>query len=263
MRKTGEREKKKKKSLLLGESFRRSSLYSGAAWSVRRRDCNLTVAGGQSVQSGCGRHHGFVQRRRLLRSLPVMFFRRLRTQCPIARISRVRGRSSTTSIMHLIMRLSLESRHFKRRYLFSVIHMAVLFVVERLNPLTVIVEIIEKVNNMYHVEKVESYVPCSDSYARCVGGCAVGAMSLKAAAERLEQPVQPAPLALVPLGQPEAVAEAASRSEVVGSPSYCSEDAAKRQGSVLIPMPGWGSWELIKGQVNAHSTTSDAALITM
>lgn len=88
-------------------------------------------------------------------------------------------------------------------------------------------------------------------------------MSLKAVAEKPGRPVQPAPLAPVPPGQPEAVAEAASRSEVVGSPSYCSEGAAKRQGSVLIPMPGWGSWELIKGQVNAHSTTSDAMLITV
>lgn len=72
-----------------------------------------------------------------------------------------------------------------------------------------------------------------------------------------ERLVRPAPLALVPLGQPEVV-EAALHSEVVGSPSYCSEDAVKRQGSVLIPMPGWGSWELIQGQVNANSTTSDA-----
>jgi len=87
---------------------------------------------------------------------------------------------------------------------------------------------------------------------RCVGGCAVEAMSLEVVAEKPERPVQLAPLVLVPLGQPEAVAEAASRSEVVGSPSYCSEDAAKQQGSVLIPTPGWGSWELIKGQANAH-----------
>lgn len=87
-------------------------------------------------------------------------------------------------------------------------------------------------------------------------------MWLKAVAAKPERPVQPAPLAPVPPGQPEAVAEAASRSEVVGSPSYCSEDAAKRQGSVLIPTLDWDSWELIKGQVDAHSTTSDA-LITM
>lgn len=105
----------------------------------------------------------------------------------------------------------------------------------------------------------QSYVLCNDSCARCVGGCAVEATSLGAVAERPERPVRPAPLAPVPLGQPEVVAEAASRSEVVGSPSYCSEDAAKRQGSVLIPMPGWGSWELIQGQVNANSTTPDAA----
>lgn len=103
----------------------------------------------------------------------------------------------------------------------------------------------------------ESYVLCNDSYARCVGGCAVEAMWLKAVAAKPERPVQPAPLAPVPPGQPEAVAEAASRSEVVGSPSYCSEDAAKRRGSVLIPMPGWGLWELIKGQVNARSTIPD------
>jgi len=77
-------------------------------------------------------------------------------------------------------------------------------------------------------------------------------MSLKAVVEKPERPVQPAPLAPVPPGQPEAIAAAASRSEVVGSPNYCSEDAAKRQGSVLIPTPDWGSWELIKGQVNAH-----------
>lgn len=76
-------------------------------------------------------------------------------------------------------------------------------------------------------------------------------------AEKPERPVRLAPLVPAPLGQPEVVAEAALRSEVVGSPSYCSEDAAKRQGSVLIPMPGWGSWELIQGQVNANSTTSD------
>lgn len=87
-------------------------------------------------------------------------------------------------------------------------------------------------------------------------------MSLRAVAEKPGRPVQPAPLALVPPGQPEAIAVAASRSEVVGSPSCCSEDAAKRQGSVLIPMPGWGSWELIKEQVNAHNTTSDTVLIT-
>lgn len=77
-------------------------------------------------------------------------------------------------------------------------------------------------------------------------------------AEKPVLPVRLAPLVPAPLGQPGVVAEAASRSEVVGSPSCCSEDAAKRQGSVLIPMPGWGSWELIQGQVNANSTTSDA-----
>lgn len=107
------------------------------------------------------------------------------------------------------------------------------------------------------------YVLCNDLYARCVGGCAVEAMSLKAVVEKPERPVQPALLALVPPGQPEAVAAAASRSEVVGSPNYCLEDAAKRQGSALIPMPSWGSWELIKGQVNTHSTTSDVGLIAM
>lgn len=105
---------------------------------------------------------------------------------------------------------------------------------------------------MSFCDRNSSYILYNDSYVRCVGGCAVEAMSLEVVAEKPERPVQLAPLVLVPLGQPEAVAEAASRSEVVGSPSYCSEDAAKQQGSVLIPTPGWGSWELIKGQANAH-----------
>lgn len=83
-------------------------------------------------------------------------------------------------------------------------------------------------------------------------------MSLGVVAEKPERPARLAPLVPAPLERPEVVAEAASRSEVVGSPSYCSEDAAERQGSVLIPMPGWGSWELIQGQVNANNTTSDA-----
>lgn len=99
--------------------------------------------------------------------------------------------------------------------------------------------------------QAQSYILYNDSYARCVDGCAAEAMSLEVVAEKPERPVQLAPLAPVPLGQPGVVAEAASHSEVVGSPSYCSEDAAKQQGSVLIPMPGWGSWKLIKGQANS------------
>jgi len=64
-------------------------------------------------------------------------------------------------------------------------------------------------------ERSQLYVLCNDSYARCVGGCAVEATLSEVVAEKPERPVQLAPPAPVPLGQPEA-AEAASRSEVVG-----------------------------------------------
>lgn len=106
-----------------------------------------------------------------------------------------------------------------------------------------------------------SHIPCNDLYARCVGGYAVEATSLRAVAERPERPVRPARLAPVPPGRPVAVAEAASRSEVAGLPSCCSEDEAERRDSVLIPMPGWGSSELIQRQANARSTDV-ATLIT-
>lgn len=43
----------------------------------------------------------------------------------------------------------------RKRYLFSLIHMAVLFVDGKLTTLTVIVEIIEKVNNTYRTATSE------------------------------------------------------------------------------------------------------------
>lgn len=66
------------------------------------------------------------------------------------------------------------------------------------------------------LSRSQSYILCNDSYARCVDGCAVEATLSEVVAEKPERLVQPEPLAPVPLGQLEAAAEAASRSEVVG-----------------------------------------------
>lgn len=63
--------------------------------------------------------------------------------------------------------------------------------------------------------------------------------------ERPEQPGQPVPE--LP-ARPEAVAEVASRSEVAGWPSCCSEGVARRPDLSLIRMLSWDLSELSRGK---------------
>lgn len=78
------------------------------------------------------------------------------------------------------------------------------------------------------------YLPCNDSYERCVDDRAAGARWSEAVVERPVQLGQPVPLEPEPPARPGAVAEAASRSEVAGWPSCCSEGAVRRPDLTLI-----------------------------